>query len=133
MKPEETPTSAEVSADSLLSAVKAFLIESAAPHLEGRDRFNARVAANVLGIIQRERAIGPTLQALDQEAAQKWLPAAASDVPIAQQVSRALAHREITPDSTFFDYLKARQLLVSAINNPKYASRAVAEARWQPR
>ena len=133
MTPEEASASAEISADSLLSAVKAFLVESAAPHLEGRDRFNARVAANVLGIVQREQALGPTLQALDQEAAQKWLPAAASDVPIAQQVSRALAHREITPDSTFFDYLKARQLLVSAINNPKYASRAVAEARWQPR
>ncbi len=131
MTPEEASASAEISADLLLSAVKAFLVESAAHHLEGRDRFNARVAANVLGIVQREQALGPALQALDQEAAIRWLPPAKADESIAQQLSRALASRELAPDSAVFDYLKARQLLVTAINNPKYASRAVAEARWQ--
>lgn len=132
MNRAEDQPSADVSVDELLSAVKSFLMESAAPQLEGRNRFNARVAANVLGIIQRENAMGPVLHALDQEAATKWLPAVETGDPIAQQLSRALARREITDTSGFFDYLKRRQLLVAAINNPKYASRAVAEQRWQP-
>jgi hypothetical protein len=131
MNREEDQPSADVSVDELLSAVKSFLMESAAPQLEGRNRFNARVAANVLGIIQRENAMGPVLHALDQEAATKWLPVVETGDPIAQQLSRALARREITDTSGFFDYLKRRQLLVAAINNPKYASRAVAEQRWQ--
>jgi hypothetical protein len=131
MNREEDQPSADVSVDELLSAVKSFLMESAAPQLEGRNRFNARVAANVLGIIQRENAMGPVLYALDQEAATKWLTVVETGDPIAQQLSRALARREITDTSGFFDYLKRRQLLVAAINNPKYASRAVAEQRWQ--
>jgi hypothetical protein len=131
MNREEDQPSADVSVDELLSAVKSFLMESAAPQLEGRNRFNARVAANVLGIIQRENAMGPVLHALDQEAATKWLPVVETGDPIAQQLSRALARREITDTSGFLDYLKRRQLLVAAINNPKYASRAVAEQRWQ--
>ncbi|MEL0007329.1 MAG: DUF6285 domain-containing protein [Halieaceae bacterium] len=131
MNREEDAPTAEVSADSLLNAVKSFLIEDAAPHLEGRDRFNARVAANVLGIIQRELAMRPALEALDQDAAAKWLTTVEVDIPVAQQLSRALARREIIDNAAFFDYLKTRQLLVTSINNPKYASRAIAEQRWQ--
>ena len=101
MNREEEMLSAEVSADSLLSAVKSFLIESAAPHLEGRDRFNARVAANVLGIIQREQTIRPALQALDQDAATRWLPDIDADANIVQQLSLALARREIETSRGF--------------------------------
>ena len=125
---QNTDTSAELSSDALLTAVKAFLMDNAAPNLEGRHRFNARVAANVLGIIQRERSIGPTLQALDADALHRWLESESKE-PV-QELSRALADGRITPDDAFFDYLKARQLLVSAINNPRYASRAIAEERW---
>ena len=124
-----TPT--DVSSLELLGAVKSFLMESAVPALSGRDQFNARVAANVLGIIEREQQLGPALQALDAEAAQKWLPDRSSDADIPQQLSRALAARDITPDTELMNYLKARQLLIAAINNPRYASRAVAEARWR--
>lgn len=126
---KDTDASAELSSDALLTAVKAFLMDCAAPNLEGRHRFNARVAANVLGIIQREHTIGPTLKALDEDALRRWLPESGPNEP-AQQLSRALADGRITPDDRFFDYLKARQLLVSAINNPRYASRAIAEERW---
>jgi hypothetical protein len=48
-----------------------------------------------------------------------------------QRLSRALAAREIDADSHFFEYLKQRQLLVAAINNPRYASRKVAEEKWR--
>lgn len=130
MNHEDDAASAEVPVDGLLSAIQSFLIDSAAPHLEGRNRFNARVAANALGIVQRELSMGPALRALDENAATQWLSILETDATIAQRLSRALAKREIPDDPAFFNYLKQRQLLVTAINNPKYASRSIAEARW---
>ena len=124
-------TASDVTFSELLGAVKGFLMDSALPALSGRDQFNARVAANVLGIIEREQQLGPELAALDAAAAQQWLPGDPRPGTAAQQLSRALAAREIDADSHFFEYLKQRQLLVAAINNPRYASRKVAEEKWR--
>ena len=124
------PTQSDVASAELLGAVKRFLMENVLPAVSGRDQFNARVAANVLGIIEREQALSPALQALDLEAAQRWLSDQTSTEDIPQQLARALAERDIPADPDFMAYLKARQLLVTAINNPRYASRAIAEARW---
>ncbi len=126
-----TPT--DVSSLELLGAVKSFLMESALPALSGREQFNARVAANVLGIIEREQNLHEDLVALDTKAAQQWLPGAESGATIAQRLARALAERKLAPDTDFMNYLKARQLLVTAINNPRYASRAIAEKKWRAR
>ena len=127
---EAQTTASDVTISELLGAVKGFLIDSALPALSGRDQFNARVAANVLGIIDREQQLGPELAALDA-AAQQWLPGDSGPGTAPQQLSRALAAREIDANSHFFDYLKQRQLLVAAINNPRYASRKVAEEKWR--
>ena len=126
----DRPTQSDVTCAELLGAVKGFLMESVLPAVAGRDQFNTRVAANVLGIIEREQALSPALQALDRKAAQRWLPEQASTEDLPQQLARALAKRDIPVDPDFMAYLKARQLVVTAINNPRYASRAVAEARW---
>ncbi len=126
----DRPTQSDVTSAELLGAVKGFLMESVLPAVAGRDQFNTRVAANVLGIIEREQALSPALQALDREAAQRWLPEQASTEELPQQLARALAKRDIPVDPDFMAYLKARQLVLIAINNPRYASRAVAEARW---
>ena len=127
----EQTTTSDVTISELLGAVKGFLMDSALPALSGRDQFNARVAANVLGIIEREQRFGPELAALDASATQQWLPGEAEPGTAQQQLSRALAAREINTDSHFFAYLKKRQLLVAAINTPRYASRKVAEEKWQ--
>ena len=127
----EQTTASDVTISELLGAVKGFLMDSALPALSGRDQFNARVAANVLGIIDREQQVGPELAALDAAAAQQWLLGDSGSGTALQQLSRALAAREIDADTDFFEYLKQRQLLVAAINNPRYASRKVAEERWR--
>ena len=127
----EQTTASDVTISELLGAVKGFLMDSALPALSGRDQFNARVAANVLGIIDREQQVGPELAALDAAAAQQWLSGDSGSGTALQQLSRALAAREIDADTDFFEYLRQRQLLVSAINNPRYASRKVAEERWR--
>ena len=127
----EQTTASDVTISELLGAVKGFLMDSALPALSGRDQFNARVAANVLGIIDREQQVGPELAALDAAAAQQWLPGDSGSGTALQQLSRALAARKIDADTDFFEYLKQRQLLVAAINNPRYASRKVAEEKWR--
>ena len=127
----EQTTASDVTISELLGAVRGFLMDSALPALSGRDQFNARVAANVLGIIDREQQVGPELAALDAAAAQQWLPGDSGSGTALQQLSRALAAREIDADTDFFEYLKQRQLLVAAINNPRYASRKLAEERWR--
>ena len=124
-------TASDVTISELLGAVKGFLMDSAMPALSGRDQFSARVAANVLGIVDREQQLGPELLALDAAAAQQWLQGDPGSGTAPQQLSQALAAREIDADSDFFEYLKQRQLLVAAINNPRYASRKVAEERWR--
>ena len=127
----EPTTASDVTISELLGAVTGFLMDSALPALSGRDQFNARVAANVLGIIDREQQLGPELAALDAAAAQQWLTGDPGPGTAPQRLSRALAAREIGADSDFFEYLKQRQLLVAAINNPRYASRKVAEEKWR--
>ena len=49
--------------DELLEAVEEFLRDKAMPALEGHLNFNARVAANVVGICRREIAQSPQIEA----------------------------------------------------------------------
>ena len=52
---QDRPTAAE-----LLDAVAGFLEHDVAPSLDARLRFHARVAVNVLRILQREGELGPS-------------------------------------------------------------------------
>lgn len=56
------PTTAE-----LIAAVRSFLTEEVMPATEGRVSFHARVAANVLGQVERELLAGPIEGAGDAE------------------------------------------------------------------
>ena len=87
----EQTTASDVTISELLGAVRGFLMDSALPALSGRNQFNARVAANVLGIIEREQQLGPELAALDAAAVQRWLPGDPGPGTAPQQLSRALA------------------------------------------
>lgn len=127
---DDSITANSVTSQQLLQAVKGFIAETVTPALSDRNQFNARVAANVIGIVQREEALGPALSALDNAAFSRWIPDGAPDKDIVPQISQAIAKRTIEPDTAFLDYLKQRQLLLSAINNPRYANRAAAAEKW---
>ena len=128
---DDSITATSITSQQLLQAVKGFIAETVTPALSDRNQFNARVAANVIGIVQREEALGPALSALDNAAFSRWIPDGAPDKDIVPQISQAIAKRTIEPDTAFLDYLKQRQLLLSAINNPRYANRAAAAERWR--
>ena len=59
---QDRPTAAE-----LMDAVAGFLEQDVAPLLDARLRFHARVAVNVLRILQRERELGPSQLARQRE------------------------------------------------------------------
>ena len=128
---DDSTTATSVTSQQLLQAVKGFIAETVTPALSDRNQFNARVAANVIGIVQREQALGPALSTLDNAAFSKWIPDGAPDQDVVPQISQAIAKRTIEPDTAFLDYLKQRQLLLSAINNPRYANRAAAAEKWR--
>ena len=128
---DDSITANSVTSQQLLQAVKGFIAETVTPALSDRNQFNARVAANVIGIVQREEALGPALSALDNAAFSRWIPDGAPDKDIVPQISQAIAKRTIEPDTACLDYLKQRQLLLSAINNPRYANRAAAAEKWR--
>ena len=128
---DDSITATSITSQQLLQAVKGFIAETVTPALSDRNQFNARVAANVIGIVQREEALGPALSALDNAAFSRWIPDGAPDKDIVPQISQAIAKRTIEPDTALLDYLKQRQLLLSAINNPRYANRAAAAERWR--
>ncbi|MEU4578532.1 MULTISPECIES: DUF6285 domain-containing protein [Nonomuraea] len=52
--PHDAPSTAE-----LVAAVREFLTADVLPAVEGRTRFHARVAVNVLAMVERELLLGP--------------------------------------------------------------------------
>jgi hypothetical protein len=59
---QDRPTAPE-----LLEALGAFIIDEVTPALSGRVRFHARVAANVVAMLQREWELGAAHAAADAE------------------------------------------------------------------
>jgi Domain of unknown function (DUF6285) len=79
--PHDAPNATE-----LLEAVREWIDREVVPGTEGRLRFHARVAANVLGIVERELELGP-----DQAAAHERRLAGlgvASDAELAAAIRR---------------------------------------------
>jgi len=111
----------------LLEAVRQFLRQEVLPELDGFKAYNTRVAANALGIVAREMAMGAGLAELDaQIAATLGLDASAAAIP--QQIALALRDGTLVADERVLSYLKQRTLLSVAIDNPKYSGLQQARA-----
>jgi len=113
---QDRPTAVE-----LLDAVAGFLERDAAPALDARLRFHARVAANVLRIVQREWELGPG-QAERQRALLAGLLGQDGEAPeLWTELARAI--RAGTLDERRADVLAALREITAqklAIANPGY-------------
>jgi hypothetical protein len=79
-------------ADELVRAVREFLERDVMEATEGRVRFHARVAANVLGMVERELAMGPSQR--DAHAAALARLGVADEAELAAAIrDHALDHR----------------------------------------
>ena len=126
---ENAATTGATTTGELLAAVRQFLRAEVLPELDGFKAYNARVAANALGIVARELELGAGLAALDaQIAAELGLDAQAGS--ITRQIALALRNGTLLVDGQLLAYLRKRTLLAIAIDNPKYSGLQQARERW---
>jgi len=93
-------------ADELVRAVREFIERDVMDVTEGRVRFHARVAANVLGIVERELAMGPRQR--DAHAS------ALARLGVADEAELAAAIRDGTLDDRRAEVLDVVRATVSA-------------------
>jgi hypothetical protein len=117
-------------AEELLQAVRAFMREELLPQLKGFSAYSTRVAANSLGIVEREMRLGPELSRLDARAASRFA-LDSSQGPVTQQLAVKLRDGQVQVDDALMDYLRQRTLTALAIDNPRYWGYQQARERWQ--
>ncbi|MCW5889650.1 MAG: hypothetical protein KIT14_03780 [bacterium] len=127
---QDRPSAAE-----LLAAVRAFLEDDLLPQLEGRRRFHALVAANVLSIVEREMAQGESHLRAEHARLASLLGAAAHDGTLAalrdavRGANERLAERIRAGDADagpFGEAVRAHLRATTeeklAVANPRYGS-----------
>jgi len=110
------------SAAQLVAAVRDFLEKVAQPELRGHSAFHARVAANALAIVERERALGAEQDAAERERLRALL--GRDDALEAQnrELCRAIRAGEITQDTPgLIEHLRATTLAKLAVDQPSYS------------
>jgi hypothetical protein len=101
----------------LLEAVREWIDSEVIPSTDGRLRFHARVASNVLGMVEREIELGPA-QLVSHEARLAQL-GVASDA----QLAAAIRRREFDDRADELRSLLAEVVLDKlAVANPRYVS-----------
>jgi len=102
-------------ATELVAAVREFLERDVLPAVEGRVQFHTRVAVNVLGMVEREIALGP-----GQVAAHA---AGLASLGVADDAALAAAIRDGSLDDRMDEVRKVVRAAVRAkleVANPKY-------------
>ncbi len=119
----------QTDADELLGAVREFLRNELLPKLDGFDAYATRVAANSLGIVERELRLRPELERLDAAACTAFgLDPLGEAVP--RQLALHLRDGRLAVDAQLLDYLRRRTLIALAIDNPRYSGYLQACERW---
>jgi len=114
-------------ADELIDAVRAFLADDLLPTLEGRQRFHARVAVNVLDIVGRELRDGQAADD-DERSSLVTLLAVDDDVDdvdtsdLARLLAEAIRGGDIAiDDPSLLDHLRRTADADLRIANPRHA------------
>lgn len=115
---DQRPTTAE-----LVEAVREFLEGEVQPKLEGSTAFHARVAVNVLRIVERELAQGGALAAAEQARLETLLGADGELGDLNARLVEAIRGGELDVDSPgLVDHLRATVMGRVGVDNPRYGS-----------
>jgi hypothetical protein len=111
------------SAANLVAAVREYLERDVLPATEGRVSFHARVAANVLGMVERELAIGPDAAAVARARLADLL---GHDAPVATLIHElATSIRDGEPaDAATITAVRETVRIKLAVSDPGYAAPA---------
>lgn len=122
---------AQPNAAELLAAVKAFLENAALPALNGHAAFHGKIAVNVIGILERELALGPSSQAREVARLQHLLGDTATDDvdTLRTRLCDAIQSRTVTAETPgLLEHVLQTAADRVAIEQPNYASLARARA-----
>jgi hypothetical protein len=107
----------------LLGAVRDFLLGDALTALGGRARLHARVAANVIGLVQRELALGPASDAAEHGRLRGLLGRDGSLAELNAELARRIRAGELASgDPRLHEHLWATALEKLAVDNPGYSA-----------
>lgn len=106
----------------LVAVVREFLERQVMPALEGRVAFHARVAANALGIVERELELGGEAEAAERERLRALLGSDGSLDALNRELCRRLRRGELTPETPgLLEHLRATTLAKLAVDQPRYS------------
>jgi hypothetical protein len=110
-------------AGELVEAVREFLEREVQPKLEGSTAFHARVAVNVLAIVERELADGAALDAAERERLVALLGEEGELGALNERLLARIRAGELTVDDpALVAHLRATILGRLGIDNPRYGS-----------
>ena len=118
------------SALELLQAVRSFIQDQAIPRLEGRAAFHARIAVNVLAIVERGLEHGPAQDAAERERLEALLGHTDSLDELNRELCRRIRAGEMDLDTLgLVAHLRETTLAKLAVDQPRYAAyrRAVGD------
>jgi len=111
------------SALELLQAVRSFIQDQAIPRLEGRAAFHARIAVNVLAIVERGLEHGPTHDATERERLEALLGRTGSLDELNRELCRRIRGGELDLDTPgLAEHLRETTLAKLAVDQPRYAA-----------
>jgi hypothetical protein len=111
------------SAAELLTAVQDFITQHAMPQLDGHAAFHARVAANVLAIVQRELEQGPANDAAERARLRELLGEDGNLETLNRRLCERIRTREFTPEIPgLIEHLRVTTHAKLAIDQPSYAA-----------
>ena len=117
----------------LVSSVKSSLEEVAMPELKGRAAFHARVATNVMAIIEREIELGTNADAEENLRLENLLRSNGSTDELNRTLCQKIRAREVGPSTPgLSEHLWQTTLDKLAINQPTYSGyRAALKKRGE--
>jgi hypothetical protein len=124
----DAPTPAQ-----LLAAVAEFLRDKALPELQGQTAFHARVAANVLDVVQRQWQLAPTEDAAERQRLRELLGADGELLELNRQLCARIANGDLDLYSPGLrEHLWATTLAKLAVDQPGYAGQGHAATNDGP-
>ena len=106
----------------LLGAVRDFLQNDAIPQLEGRAKLHARVAANVVALVQRQLELAPASDAAELARLRELIGRDGSLSELNAELARRIRAGELEPDdAALLEHLWAVSLEKLAVDNPGYS------------
>lgn len=124
--PQDQPPemTGETNASELATALAEWVQSDVIPGAEERALFQARVARNALGIVERKARLGPAAEA---EAAARLHTLALNETELCEGLARG--HITLSTKGVL-DHLRRTALARVEIDQPRYAGLAAAKTRW---